>query len=402
MISFDEASRLILEAAEPLESTNVPVDDCVGYVLAEDIISSVDVSPFCNSAMDGFAVRAERLKGCSTDSPLELTVATTVYAGDSTDLKGTAGKAVRIMTGAPVPSGYDTVVRFEDCTHDAGTVTFTVPATTGANVRQPGEDISIGQKLFSVGDCIGELDTGILASVGRAEVAVHRKPTVLIAATGDELVPPGRHLKPGQIYNSNDQTIRSMVRRFGKPIESSKPIADSSDALANALASDCDVVITSGGVSAGDRDLLVSTAEQNGWCRIFHKARIKPGKPIYAARRGRQLLFGLPGNPLSTAVTCAVFVIPALKKMSGISNYQLRLSQATLSPDSIRKSGRMLIWPGSIKGNGASTIVEFSPKKSSAALSALLGSDGLIFQTATDDRSQPEVRAIRWRHLLNA
>ena len=402
MISFDEATRLILDAAAPLESTMMPVDDCVGYVLADDIVSTVDVSPFRNSAMDGFAVRAEWLIGCSIESPLKLTVATIVYAGDSGNMEGTAQAAVRIMTGAPVPSGYDTVVRFEDCSHEPGTVTFKAPVEIGANVRQPGEDIAVGHKLFSSGTCLGELDTGIIASIGLAKVTAHRKPTVFIAATGNELVPPGRALEPGQIYNSNDQTIRSMVRRFSMPIESTQPIADSAESLKKALSSECDVVITSGGVSAGDRDLLVSTAEQNGWRRIFHKAQIKPGKPIYVARRGRQLLFGLPGNPLSTAVTCAVFVIPALKKMSGMIEYQLKLSPATLASDSIRKSARMLIWPGSIKENGSSMEVSFSPKKSSAALSALLGSDGLIFQSTVDDQSQPEVRAITWHQLLSA
>jgi molybdopterin molybdotransferase len=149
--------------------------------------------------------------------------------------------------------------------------------------------------------------------------------------------------------------------------------------------------------------VVTEVAESVGWTTIFHKVKIKPGKPIYFARRQRQLLFGLPGNPLSAAVTCAVFVLPALKKMAGCRRFQLRLTPARLGSTPIRESDRMLIWPGTIRQDGTGTVAEFSPKKSSAALSALLGSDGLIFQTASDgsDASTTEIETVRWEQMLS-
>jgi molybdopterin molybdotransferase len=166
------------------------------------------------------------------------------------------------------------------------------------------------------------------------------------------------------------------------------------------MAADADVIVTSGGVSAGERDLVIEAAEAAGFESILHKVRIKPGKPVYLARRGGQLLLGLPGNPLSTAVTCAVFVLPALKKMAGRRDYLLCPRPARLSPDSIRKSGRMLIWPGTFKYAKGGLVAEFSPKRSSAALSALLGTDGLILQSIAADGESPTIEVVPWDQIL--
>jgi molybdopterin molybdotransferase len=194
-----------------------------------------------------------------------------------------------------------------------------------------------------------------------------------------------------------------MIKPWCASVECRRRIVDQSEALESVLDSKHDVIITSGGVSMGERDLVVGTAESLGWEPIFHKARIKPGKPIFFARRGRQLLFGLPGNPLSTAVTCALFVIPALKKMTGWPEYELVLTPARLGESSLRQTGRRLIWPGMARMTEDGLVVEYTNKKSSAALSALMHTDGLIIQSPVkSDTDEATIDFVGWNQLLNS
>ncbi len=404
MISYEEASQIIFDTITDLGTVSCPIEDAIGKVLSSDIVSPIDVSPFRNSAMDGFAVRAEWFDECSEQKPITIPIADVVFAGDT--LKQTQvsdRQVIKVMTGAPVPQVFDSVVPFEHTTYDEHTVTFTKPVVTGQNLRQPGEDITRNQQLFPKGYRLRQLDIGILASIGLREVMVYRQPEVLIASTGDELIEPGTPLTDAHIYNSNTYTIAAMIQPFCHTWKRTPLVTDDTRALHTALKSDADVVITTGGVSAGERDLVLEAAESCGWEHVFHKIRIKPGKPVLFARRDKQVLFGLPGNPLSTAVTCAVFVIPALKKMCGYHDYTIQPVPAKLAPDSIRKSGRMLIWPGMIQQNGNEIIATFANKKSSAALSALTGTDGLIFQTVVENINgePPQVAVVRWEQILN-
>jgi len=401
MISFTEATKAILDNAAVLPQVKRPISEAVGYCLAEDIISAIDVVSYRNSAMDGFAVRSDWLADADAGAPVVLPYRDTIFAGDAEVATFTEGVAVKVMTGAPVPDGYDAVAPFEHTSYDRQQVEFSAPIAAGAYVRQPGEDIKAGQRLFPTGHRIGRLDIGILASIGRAEVSVYNKPSMLVATTGNELTPPGTTLPAGSIYNSNLYTIEAMVSPFCRSLRRLAGVGDSVEQLQSIMANDADVIVTSGGVSAGERDLVIEAAEAAGFESVLHKVRIKPGKPVYFARRGSQLLFGLPGNPLSTAVTCAVFVLPALKKMSGWRDYRIHPRPARLSADSIRKSGRMLIWPGTFDCSGREIVVEFSPKKSSAALSAVLGSDGLIFQSTTDGSEMPTIEIVPWEQILN-
>ncbi len=402
MISFDKASQLIFEAVEELGPTTSKIEDAVGHALYEDIVSPLNVAPFRNSAMDGFAVRSEWLTGCSDDNPITLPIENTIFAGDAETKPPRHQHVTKVMTGAPVPKGYDTVVKFEDTSYDDRTAVFTKPAQAGENIRLPGEDITQGQLLFRKRHVVQALDIGILASIGLSEVSVFRKPKVLAASTGNELVPPGEPLGAGKIYNSNGYTIAALIRPFSSAVDQSPILSDDDASLQAALSSDHNVIVTSGGVSAGERDNVIKAAESCGWTTIFHKIRIKPGKPVYFAHKGKQLLFGVPGNPLSTAVTCCVFVIPALKKMAGYRQYELCPAPARLSSQSARKGGRTLIWPGMIRQNGSDTVAEFSPKTSSAALSAVLDTDGLIFQDAPRDSTSPTVKVevVRWQQIF--
>ncbi|MEE9443316.1 MAG: molybdopterin molybdotransferase MoeA [candidate division Zixibacteria bacterium] len=403
MIEFEEASSLIFDAANPLGEMAKPIEDAVSYVLSRDIISPLSISPFRNSAMDGFAVRAEWLERCSPDNPIKLPIDTTVFAGDSGSAKISENRPIRIMTGAPVPDKFDTVVKFEDTVYDDAHVVFAKPITQGKNIRPAGEDIHKDQLVLKRGHLLTPLDIGILAGIGLKEVSVFKKPSVLVFSNGNELVSPGEKLKFGQIYDSNKYTVSSLIKPFVERIEIGPTVIDESEKLEQALSADFDVIITSGGVSAGEKDLVIGAANKIGFEQVFHKARIKPGKPIFFAKKSQRLLFGLPGNPLSTAVTCAVFVIPVLKKLIGRDDYEIRAENAVINPEQIRPGGRLLIWPGKFRRTRSGITAEYSEKKSSAALSALLNSDGLIFSDLSGNNvpASTQVQVIFWNQLLS-
>jgi len=401
MIEFEQACELVFDNIHPLGAEKRLIEDAIGWVLAEDIVSPINVVPFRNSAMDGFAVNSLWLKECSDANPRVMRIDSTLFAGNSEKNHSPDERVVKVMTGARVPDGFDAVVPFEEAEYSENEVRFSAPVATGQHIRLPGEDITRGQKLFTKGTLLGRLDIGILAAIGLRSVLTYRKPSLAIIATGDELTNPGEDLKDDRIYEANSFTILSLVAPYCDKIERIHSIPDIKEELHKVLNLPHDVIVTSGGVSAGERDLVVNIAESCGWQRIFHKARIKPGKPVYFAVRGKQVLFGLPGNTLSTAVTCSVFLIPALKKMAGFTNYKLSLKPAKLALGEFRKSNRKLIWPGFITEDADSVIARYSPKKSSGALTALLGTDGLVFQDpVTAESPEAAVKVIAWRHIF--
>ncbi len=403
MIDLETALETIINSVTVLEPHDVPLDDLVGCVLARDIVAPIDVSSFRNSAMDGFAVSAKLLQDCSVDAPVTLSIAGVSYAGGDPpkELEGCASGALKIMTGAPVPESYDTVIKVEDTTFTESVVTFTVQPKLGANIRPCGEDMREGETIFRAGHKMRAWEVGILASMGLTQASVIRKPVVAVFTTGDELVEPGEKIKFGQIYNSNRYTITALIKLFCERTDHSAPLVDTETALREALNCDSEIIITSGGVSAGDKDLIPAVAADLGWKELFHKIAMKPGKPVFFARRNNQLLFGLPGNPLSTAVTCATLVIPALKKMAGLSDFTPKLLPAVLRSES-RSGKRMLLWPGTMRREGTELIAEYSSKKSSASLTSLLNSDGLIVerQRGDDCDTSVKVAVLLWDDLL--
>lgn len=401
MIDFDDACRLIFENTNRLGVEERLIENSIGYVLATGIVSPISVAPFRNSAMDGFAIRSQWLKECTADSPEVIPIGAISFAGDSASADVADSHALKVMTGARVPDRFDAVVPFEETDYTDDEVRFFGPVTPGQHIRQPGEDIVRGQKLYAEGTALGRLDIGILATIGLRTVRVYRKPSIKIIGTGDELTNPGEELAGGGIYDANTFTILSLAAPFCDRVERVGGVPDRKEDIRQALQAQDDVIAVSGGVSAGERDLVIEVAESCGWRRVFHKVRIKPGKPFYFAVRGAQVLFGLPGNPLSAAVTCSVFMIPALKKMAGRADYRLRPRPASMAAEGMRTRGRKLIWPGFIKEEGGRATASFSPKKSSGALTALLGTDGLIIQDFSSGRSEDGiVEAIPWDHIL--
>lgn len=327
-LSIDEALRVMLANVAPTDSEQVPLDHACGRTLAEPIISPVDQPARDNSAMDGYAAHAADVRGATEAAPAILRVVEEVRAGGSPVRPVGHGEATRIMTGAPVPAGVDSVIRLEH-THDLGdgTIAVLTDGDAGRNVRQRGEDLQSGESVFSAGRLLRPPDIGVLAMVGCTEPLVHRKPRVAVLATGDELVEAGNvaDIADGtRVVNSNTPALAAALHAAScrpEPLGIARDdIADLRERLARALYSDA--LITTAGASVGDHDLVKDALEEMGCDTLFWRVKIRPGSPFsfgLVPRTGRPPLpvFGLPGNPVSVLVTFEVLVRPVLRRMQG-------------------------------------------------------------------------------------
>jgi molybdopterin molybdotransferase len=322
MISVEEALTRILAEIHPLNITRMPLADTLGLVLAEDVIAEEDIPPFDNSAMDGFALLSKDSRPRNGNPP-RLRVTGGIAAGYVANHAVEEGSAMRIMTGAPVPPGADTVIQVELTRNDGPEsewVEILQEVAPGNNIRPAGEDMRKGQKALQRGTEIGPWEIGILATLGRANVPVIRRPRVAILSTGDEIVDVGEQLQPGKIRNSNGYLLEAAVRRAGAEAHRLGVARDSVESLREKLteAITYDLILTSGGVSVGDFDYVKDVMQEQGQMN-FWRINMRPGKPVAFGRIGDVPLLGLPGNPVSTAVTFELFGLPLIRKMLGHS-----------------------------------------------------------------------------------
>jgi len=325
------ALRIVLDHAKPIGFEQVHLGEAAGRVLATQVRATRDVPPFRNSAMDGFAIRYDDVDGQASDVMLD--VIATVAAGDAPTFELRPGTAAAIMTGAIVPAGADTVVRVEDTRTVGEQVSIQVLPPRGANVREPGEDMRVGDVVLPAQRLLRAPDIGMIASLGTAVVRVFRRPTVAILATGDELVELGQPLGPGQIANSNAYTLAAAVSEAGAlprlhgivPDEAAATRAAFADAL------QADAVISTGGVSMGNFDLVRGVLADLGVDELFWKIAQKPGKPLSFGVRDGVPVFGLPGNPVSALVCFDLYVRPALRAMGGHTTLHYPTVNATLA-----------------------------------------------------------------------
>ena len=348
-ITVEEAQAEILKHIQPLPIERVPILEALGRVVAEDVRASMDVPPFTNSAMDGYAVRSADTRGATRTTPVRLQVVGDVAAGQTPEVKVSSGCAVRIMTGAPMPPGADAVVRFEETSEAHGSahrrgdnVEIYVEVAPGDNVRQAGEDMRAGEVVLPAGRVLRAQEIGVLAAMGYPEVAVHRRPRVAILATGDELVDVDEPISPGKIRNSNEYSTAALVMRDGGvPVRlgiARDNVADLRAKLRLGLEQGVDLFLTSAGVSVGDYDIVKEVLAQEGQIH-FWQVRIKPGKPLAFGRLGDVPLIGLPGNPVAAMVAYEVFARPAILKMQGHRDLTPWTMRAVLQED-VTNSGR--------------------------------------------------------------
>ncbi|MCP4223447.1 MAG: molybdopterin molybdotransferase MoeA, partial [Actinomycetia bacterium] len=319
MIPLEEARARINRDIVVLPSIEVPIGEARDLVLTETVMAAEDIPPFANTAMDGFAVRAADTSGASESSSVILPIGATIAAGQVAPRSLSAGEAMRIMTGAPMPEGADAVIMVELTRAIGDEVEILAEVPVGNHIRAAGDDITSGAEVFSPGTLLTPGHLGVLASIGRQFVKVHRRPRVGVMSTGDELVEGSAPLQPGQIRDSNRLTLLSLAAEAGfEPVDLGL-IADDEDAIRSALHSGVDTVdaiITSGGVSMGDYDLVRAILNELGdfnWMQVA----IKPAKPLAFGLLSGTPVFGLPGNPVSSMVSFELFARPAIRAMMG-------------------------------------------------------------------------------------
>lgn len=318
MIIFEEAFKLVIKNALPLPPERSAIEDAVGKVILEDVYCGLDMPPFDKSAVDGYAVRAADLG----KTPAVLRSSGLIQAGEVFKGRLSPGECVKIMTGAPLPNGADSVVMVEETTERGGLVKFPKVPSKGANICKRGEDIRKGAKILPRGTMITVAHIAVLAAAGRSHVVTGASPRVALINTGGEIAPPGSRLRGNHIYNSNGPMLAALLKSDGLAAE---PVIVRDDAgklkAAFSKALKADVVLISGGVSMGDYDLVPGVLAELGVRKIFHKVRMKPGKPLFFGRKGRTLVFGIPGNPVSNFLAYLAFVRPALLSLSGRADH---------------------------------------------------------------------------------
>lgn len=375
MKSFEEARDAILDKIIPLGSERVQLLDAVGRVLAEDVTSPWPM-PLCdNSAMDGFAVR-------SADCSAGVTLSVTDYipAGATSDAAVQPGCAARIMTGAPVPPGADAVVPLEECTEGTGTVTLQKDVKQWAHIRFAGEDVAYGDKVLAAGTLLGPAQISMLASCGAALVPVYRIPRVAILSTGDELVELGVTPRRGEILNSNTFAVAAATRLCGAEPAILGIARDERDSHIALLSEglQADLLITSAGVSAGDRDLVRETLAELGVQEVFWKVAIRPGQPLAFGTRGKVPVFSLPGNPVSTMITFEEFVRPAILRMMGHTEVKRRTVTGVLQQEVRKKQGRTHFIRARVSVEGGRYLASISGDQNTGILRTMVGANALV------------------------
>jgi molybdopterin molybdotransferase len=389
-LSISDALQLILSHVEPSGSEAVPLDAALGRTLAEPIISPIQQPPWDNSAMDGYAVHGADIAQAAAGSPVVLRVIDEVRAGGFPSRPVGRGEATRIMTGAPVPPGVDSVARLEHTSvRDDGTIAVEKGADAGRNIRRRGEDLVAGQTVFAAGRLLRPAEIGVLAMVGCTHVPVSRRPAVAVLATGDELVEPDRIadvVAGTHIINSNSPAIAAALRATGcAPLMlgiARDDHADLRQRLAQSLRADA--LITTAGASVGDHDLVKDALERLGCRTLFWRAKIRPGSPVsfgVVPREGAAPLpvFGLPGNPVSALVTFEVLVRPALRKMLGRTALYPAVVPAVAGEDIVSPPGLVRFLRVRLEPSAAGMPVAYlTGPQGSGILTSVAAADGLL------------------------
>jgi molybdopterin molybdotransferase len=387
MISVEEALDKILANIRVLDTEKKPILDSLGQVLAEDVYSGIDIPPMDTSEMDGYAVNAADTRGSSKELPHILKVIDTVPAGTMPKHSVTPKTAIRIMTGAPIPKGADSVVKFEDTDENErgkdGKIGIIREVQVGEKIRIAGEDISEGSLVLSSGTVIKPAHVGVLASLGKESVLVIRRPKIAIIATGNELVEVGKSLPSGKLYNSNSYSVAAEVLQYGGIPWILGIALDREDSLVNKIHQGltADMLITTGGVSKGDYDLVKDILAKEGQI-TFSTVRMRPGKPIafgtFPSGRTNIPHLGLPGNPVSTMVTFEMFARPCILKMMGKTHYDKPTIQAIIGDRIENEDGRRLFTRAVVEKRDGHYFARTTGPQGSHILTSMSLANGLV------------------------
>jgi len=380
MISVEAALEKILSHIQPLGFEKVSLLEAQGRVIAEDIYASRDIPPLDNSAMDGYAVRSEDIQQASSGHSVRLEIIEDLPAGSVSRKTVGKGEAIRIMTGAPIPRGADTVVQVEDTAKEDRYTQIFRAVPSGENIRRAGEDVGKGDRVISKGDFIRPAEVGMLASVGRSFVSVYQRPLVAILCTGEELVDVDGELEEGKIVSSNSYTLAAQVKDAGAIPLQLGIARDRKEDIEQKLRQGirADVLISSAGISVGDYDLVKDVLKDLGMEMVFWKVAMKPGKPLAFGTIGGKPAFGLPGNPVSSMVSFEQFVRPSLLKMMGYQQLFRPTIEAILKEDIRKEPGRRHYMRAVVSFERDRYFVTTTGAQGSGMLISMVKANGLV------------------------
>jgi molybdopterin molybdotransferase len=398
MIQVQEALDKILCQIQFKGVERVPLGQALGRVLTEDVVSRINNPPLDNSAMDGYAVIAEDIQSATPENPVKLEMVEEIAAGYTA--KGTLkpGQTMRIMTGAPIPPGADAVLMQEDTQKDGNAILCLDKADVAENIRRAGEDVKIGEGVIKKGTTLSPAHIGMLAVIGRSQIAVGQRPTVSILSTGDEILELDETPQGPQIFNSNGHLLAAQIKSAGGiPVylgiakDTEKDLMEKFEWALKA-----DIVVSSGGVSVGDYDLVKSSLQKMGQDMLFWKVAMKPGKPLAFGRIGKTPIFGLPGNPVSSFVSFEQFVRPSLRKVLGCSDLSHKTVQAKLTRTINKKPGRLHFLSSIVSWTDGEYTVTPAGEQGSGILKSAANANGLlIFPLEAEEIKQGQEVAVQ-------
>ena len=377
-IEVNEALKLLLDIPVRLSAEPVPIGDALGRIASEEVAAGLPFPPFDRSPFDGYALRGEDTTAASRESPVSLSVRQEIPAGLTPNEAVLAGCAAKILTGAPIPSGANSIIKFEDTEFTEDTVTIFGPVAPGSNVVRAGEDIPAGTVILAKGDPIGPAVMGLLAAQGMKSVKVYRRPVVSVVNTGNELVEPGRPLPPGMIYNSNIFTLQGYLANMGAVFKDGGLVGDDERVIAARVRAElamADMVITTGGASVGDYDFAVAAAEKAGADILFWKIRIRPGGSLLAYTLGGKLVLALSGNPGAAVLGLLLLGLPCIKKRRGLTDIMPEECFVKLASDIKKSSPRKRIMRGFLKIEGGEAFFVENTGQGGGDISSLVGCD---------------------------
>ena len=384
MIELEKAFEMVRENCFEMETEHLEVEKITGRVCMEDLFSKIDMPPFDKSAMDGFAFK-------HTEGDGRYRKIGTLQAGGFSSIELGEDECASIMTGAPLPAGADTVIMIEATEQEGDDIHFRKTPPRGSNICYKGEDIKKGELIFEKGRMIKSSDIALITASGYSKVKVSKIPGISVLNTGTEIIEPGNDLKFGQIYNTNGIMLRSLCEKYGLKTKYLGIAQDDESSLTEKISEGMksDILLISGGVSMGEFDLVPEILEKLGTEKIFHKIRIKPGKPVFFGKKGKCLIFGLPGNPLSNFVGFELLVKTAVKKMTGENNSVPLFMKGFIQNSFSHKGNRKNFYPAEIKNENGKVNIYPVISNGSADIFSLSKSNGFLVADINRSKYEP-------------